>query len=45
MTDYQKEIAQKVSAFITENSHADTSNLQSDILLFKEGIFDSMGFV
>lgn len=45
MTDYQKEIAQKVSAFIAENSHADTSSLQSDTLLFKEGIFDSMGFV
>lgn len=39
------EIEQNLSAFIVQNSHADTQQMNAQTLLFKEGIFDSMGFV
>ncbi|WP_062125366.1 acyl carrier protein [Geofilum rubicundum] len=39
------EIEQNISAFIVQNSHADTTLMNAETLLFKEGIFDSMGFV
>lgn len=45
MTNHQQDIAQRITGFITDQSHADTSSMQPDTLLFKEGIFDSMGFV
>jgi len=39
------QIENNISTFIIENSHADTQQMNSETLLFKEGIFDSMGFV
>lgn len=45
MTDTNLKIELTISEFIVQNSHADTDQMNSQTLLFKEGIFDSMGFV
>jgi acyl carrier protein len=38
-------IQEKIFNYIRENTHSDNSKINSKTLLFKEGIFDSMGFV
>jgi acyl carrier protein len=39
------QIEQLIFNYIDQNTHADINNLNNQTLLFKEGIFDSMGFV
>jgi acyl carrier protein len=42
----QKEtIKQKVTSYILETTFADKEKIQDTTLIFKEGFFDSMGFV
>lgn len=38
-------IKNKVKAYILQNTTADKDKLKDDSLIFKEGYFDSMGFV
>jgi len=38
-------IQEKIHQFIHENTYTDPENIQSDTLIFKEGYFDSMGFI
>lgn len=41
----ENQIKEKVHQFISENTFADPKQIQSDTLIFKEGYFDSMGFI
>lgn len=45
MVEKTIEIQNKIFEHISKNSHHDIKNINSETLLFKEGIFDSMGFV
>ena len=45
MPDNKNAIEKTITEFIVQNSHSDTSSMQNTTLLFKEGVFDSMGFV
>lgn len=38
-------IEQRIFEYINKSSHADLQNVNSQTMLFREGIFDSMGFV
>ena len=38
-------IKEKLKDFISENTYSDPSKIQYDTLIFKEGFFDSMGFI
>lgn len=38
-------LKEKVHQFIAENTYSDASLIQDDTLIFKEGYFDSMGFL
>lgn len=38
-------IKQKVTNYILESTFADKDKIKEDTLIFKEGFFDSMGFV
>ena len=38
------QIKEALFAYVRENTFKDTSNLSSDMMLFVEGILDSMGF-
>jgi acyl carrier protein len=42
---HENQIKEKVHQFISEQTYADSSNIQYDTLIFKEGFFDSMGFI
>ena len=39
------QIKEQVHRFIADNTYADPGNIQYDTLIFKEGYFDSMGFI
>jgi len=41
----QNHIKERVHQFIIENTFSDPDNIQYDTLIFKEGYFDSMGFI
>ena len=41
----EKQIKEKIHQFISEQTYANPSNIQYDTLIFKEGYFDSMGFI
>jgi acyl carrier protein len=41
----ENHIKEKVQQFIRENTYTDPENILSDTLIFKEGYFDSMGFI
>ena len=41
----ENQIKEKVYQFISEQTYADPGNIQYDTLIFKEGYFDSMGFI
>ncbi|MFO8234688.1 MAG: acyl carrier protein [Bacteroidales bacterium] len=41
----ENNIKERVYQFITENTFSDPSNIEYDTLIFKEGFFDSMGFI
>ncbi len=45
MSDSILKIEQEVLDFIIQNTHADSNKINKQTLLFKEGVFDSMGFV
>jgi acyl carrier protein len=45
MFDNAIQIEEKIFEFIRKNTHADISKITQQTLLFREGIFDSMGFV
>jgi acyl carrier protein len=45
MTLNHLEIKEKVKSYIMDATSADKSKLQNHSLIFKEGYFDSMGFV
>lgn len=45
MSDSILKIEQEVLDFIIQNTHADSDKINKQTLLFKEGVFDSMGFV
>lgn len=36
---------EKIKKYIVETSHADANKIKNDSLIFKEGFFDSMGFI
>ena len=36
---------EKIKNYIVESSHADAEKIKNDSLIFKEGFFDSMGFI
>lgn len=38
-------IREKIKSYILEETFADSENIRNDSLVFKEGYFDSMGFV
>ena len=38
-------IQEKVKQYILQASHADANKIKNESLLFKEGFFDSMGFI
>ena len=41
----ENQIKEKVHQFITENTHADPAQIRPETMIFKEGYFDSMGFI
>lgn len=41
----KNEIQEKVMNYVLENTFADKEKIKIDTLIFKEGFFDSMGFV
>lgn len=41
----ETQIKEKVYQFISEQTYVDPDNIQYDTLIFKEGYFDSMGFI
>lgn len=38
-------VKENIKEFIVESSYSDSEKIQEDTLIFKEGFFDSMGFV
>jgi acyl carrier protein len=38
-------IKEKVKAYIYESAHVDKDKIRDESLIFKEGFFDSMGFI
>ncbi|HDZ42099.1 MAG TPA: acyl carrier protein [Bacteroidetes bacterium] len=45
MTDNQNPIKEKVKSYILQSVHAEKEKIQNETLVFKEGYFDSMGFI
>jgi acyl carrier protein len=45
MAEDKLHIEQHLFEFITNNSHSDIKKVNTQTMLFQEGIFDSMGFV
>lgn len=41
----ENQIKEKVHQFINENTYTDPAHIQPETLIFKEGYFDSMGFI
>lgn len=38
-------ITEKVKTYIQDSAHVDKEKIRNDSLIFKEGFFDSMGFI
>ena len=38
-------VQEKIKNYIVESSHANAEKIKSESLIFKEGFFDSMGFI
>jgi acyl carrier protein len=38
-------VEEKIFEYVRKNTHSDINKITPDTLLFREGIFDSMGFV
>lgn len=45
MIDNTNTIKEKIKSYILESVHAEKEKIQNDTLVFKEGYFDSMGFI
>jgi len=45
MTNNSEMIKEKVRSYITQAVHAEKDKVKDDSLIFKEGYFDSMGFI
>jgi acyl carrier protein len=45
MTYDPSSINEKIKQYILQASHAEANKIKSESLLFKEGYFDSMGFI
>lgn len=45
MNNNLQQIEQDIFAYIASNTHFDISRINPGTMLFKEGIFDSMGFI
>ena len=45
MIDNTIQTEDRIFAYIRKSTHADASKITQETLLFREGIFDSMGFV
>jgi len=45
MTTDNLEVKEKVKEYILQASYSENKNIKDDSLIFKEGYFDSMGFV
>jgi len=45
MTKNSSQIKEKVKSYIHKAVHVDKEKIRSDSLIFKEGYFDSMGFI
>lgn len=38
-------VKEKIRTYIVQTSHADANKIKDESLIFKEGFFDSMGFI
>lgn len=38
-------VKEKIRSYIVQSSHADAEKIKDESLIFKEGFFDSMGFI
>lgn len=38
-------VQERIKQYIVETSHADANKIKNESLIFKEGFFDSMGFI
>ncbi|MDF1561341.1 MAG: acyl carrier protein [Bacteroidales bacterium] len=38
-------VKEKIRIYIVQSSHADADKIKDESLIFKEGFFDSMGFI
>lgn len=45
MTSTNTKTREKIKNYVLEETFADSEKIQNDSLVFKEGYFDSMGFV
>ncbi len=45
MVENALQIEDRIFEYVRKSTHADTSKINPQTLLFREGIFDSMGFV
>jgi acyl carrier protein len=45
MTENTNNIKEKVKSYIIESVHAEKEKINNETLVFKEGYFDSMGFI
>jgi acyl carrier protein len=45
MSEHNLQIEQRIFEYINKSSHSDIKKVNSETMLFREGIFDSMGFV
>jgi acyl carrier protein len=45
MEQNNSDIKQKVKQYVAEHTFADKNKIQDDSMIFKEGYFDSMGFI
>ena len=45
MANNQAVVQEKVKQYILQASHAEAQKIKNESLIFKEGFFDSMGFI
>ena len=45
MTTDVADMREKIRNYIVQTSHADADKIKNESLIFKEGFFDSMGFI
>lgn len=45
MVEDALQLKERILAYIVKNTHSDRDKIHAHSMLFKEGIFDSMGFV